>query len=43
MAVEMIIYLAYYKDVVFSIVTLINYVGMYIENTNNPIMKSYIT
>lgn len=32
MAIEMSIYLAYYKDVTFSAITLVNYVGMYIHN-----------
>jgi len=30
MLVEMCLYLAYFKDVIFSLVTLINYIGMYI-------------
>jgi hypothetical protein len=32
MLVEMSIYLAYYKDVIFSLITLVNFVGMYIHN-----------
>ena len=37
MLVEMSIYLAYYKDIIFSIITLTNYVGMYLHylKTNN--------
>ena len=30
MAFESTIYLAYYKDVIFSLITLINYIGMYL-------------
>lgn len=30
MFVEMCMYLAYFKDIVFSAVTLINYIGMYV-------------
>jgi len=32
MLIEMSIYLAYYKDVIFSMTTLLSYVGMYIHN-----------
>lgn len=35
MLIEMCIYLAYYKDVIFSIVTLTNYVGMYFNYENH--------
>lgn len=30
-AIEMCIYLAYYKDVIFSLITLANYVGMLVN------------
>jgi hypothetical protein len=29
---ETSIYLAYYKDVIFAMITLLNYVGMYVHN-----------
>lgn len=29
---ETVVYLAYYKDVIFAMITLLNYVGMYIHN-----------
>ena len=32
MMFETTVYLAYYKDVIFAMVTLLNYVGMYIHN-----------
>jgi hypothetical protein len=32
MAFESSIYLAYYKDAIFSFVTLLNYIGMYFFN-----------
>jgi hypothetical protein len=32
MIFECTVYLAYYKDVVFAMVTLLNYIGMYIHN-----------
>lgn len=35
MMFETTVCLAYYKDVIFAIVTLLNYTGMYIYNTNN--------
>ena len=31
LAIEMSIYLAYYKDVIFSLVTVINFTGMIID------------
>jgi hypothetical protein len=31
LAIEMCIYLAYYKDVIFSLITLANYVGMLVN------------
>lgn len=35
MMFESTVNIAYYKDVFFAIVTLLNYTGMYIYNTNN--------
>lgn len=35
MLVEMCIYLAYYKDIIFSTITLVNYVGMFLQNKLN--------
>ena len=35
MLIEMCIYLAYYKDIIFSLVTLINYVGMLTYHMSN--------
>ena len=32
MMFETVVYLAYYKDVIFAMVTLLNYIGMYIHN-----------
>jgi hypothetical protein len=32
MLIEMSIYLAYYKDVFFSLITLVNYIGMFLYN-----------
>jgi hypothetical protein len=41
MAFETTIYLAYYKDVIFSMITLLNYIGMYFNNfeAGNPKIK----
>jgi hypothetical protein len=32
MMFETVVYLAYYKDVIFALITLLNYIGMYIHN-----------
>lgn len=41
MLIEMSMYLAYFKDVVFACVTLVNYVGMYIYVTRLPDDKTF--
>ncbi|CDW72569.1 UNKNOWN [Stylonychia lemnae] len=42
MLIEMSIYLAYYKDVMFSITTLLNYVGMFIHNNQKEFFTVYV-
>ena len=41
MLVEMSMYLAYFKDVVFACVTIVNYAGMYIYVTHLPKDQSF--
>ena len=43
MLIEMSIYLAYYKDVVFSLITLVNFIGMYIHNKESNLFTTYVT
>ena len=43
MIVELCIYLAYYKDVIFATISLVNFVGMYMYNRDNNFFKHYIT
>lgn len=43
MMIELCIYLAYYKDVIFATISLVNYVGMYIYNKEFGYFQHYIT
>jgi len=42
MLIEMCIFLAYYKDVIFSMTTLLTYVGMYIHNEETKKFTNYV-
>jgi hypothetical protein len=35
MMVEATVYLAYYKDIIFASITLLNYIGMYLNSRDN--------
>lgn len=39
----MCIYLAYYKDVIFSLITLVNFIGMYINSKQIDISHEYVS
>lgn len=43
MMIELCIYLAYYKDVIFAAISLVNFVGMYIYNKEHAFFSHYIT
>jgi hypothetical protein len=42
MMFETTVYLAYYKDVIFAMVTLLNYIGMYIHNFDGEVSKNTV-
>lgn len=42
MMFEATVLLAYYKDIIFAIITLLNYIGIYIESKNKPDLEYFL-
>jgi hypothetical protein len=42
MMFEATVYLAYYKDIIFAIITLLNYIGMYLNSEEKPELEYFI-
>jgi hypothetical protein len=42
MMFEATVYLAYYKDIIFSLITLLNYIGIYLNNKENHKLEHFL-
>jgi hypothetical protein len=42
MMFEATVYLAYYKDIIFALITLLNYIGIYLNNKENHKLEHFL-